>query len=815
MRKAIAVLLALLMIPAMPSAEAESNLIDVGIIDSIDGRFIHTSFSSSSTLLTLTTTGNLSEHFWANGELITQWSIELNVSANSATADSTGLQIAVAHTEGVYIYNTELGIVTNTYNVSSSVDYVLWDTEGELWFGHSGGQRRAMEYDAIEWTGAATPSHNTAMTAMTIISENRIVTGGRDNLVKITSQQGLLENTLSDFSYYPTKIINDGNGNIIVGCSNGDLFRYDFTDWTMESTAISSGGTIYSITIATDGRILVGTQNGKLHVINSTTFTEESDFDAAGRVMMGIFSDSGELHIISSFSTSSKIRLYDLDTDGDGVTDTIDAFPLDSSQFEDTDSDGYGDNSDGNNSDAFPDDFSQWADADGDGYGDNPDGNESDAFPENPGQWSDSDGDGYGDNMNAEGGDRYPDESTQWSDSDGDGFGDELSGYMGDACPQENGFSTNDRIGCKDSDNDGYSDPTEDWTIADGADSAIYDKTQWMDTDGDGYGDNLSGNDPDTCPYEWGNSTSTYVPEIANDGTLTLTYSVKEKFGCIDTDGDGFYDFGDDLPNDARDYIDSDGDEVGASQDYNDSNKLVQTIENHCALDASDQSEMCLGIRDADYQNYVSDKDSEGVNPMDYYDWKKSLESSSEEDTSDQYLSTATEILPFLGAGFAAIVAVLLIYAAIGRTRRRRALVKTYGVPFIPEENSAEAEALEGKAGLSAVGGVDSNKFWDDEVEPIAIGDDGNELGGGFDDIEIKADGETTDSSEVMEESASLEELAGLPAPAPVETPEPVAPEVVEAAPQAPPLPAEGLPEGWTMDQWKWYGAEWLAKQGK
>ena len=33
--------------------------------------------------------------------------------------------------------------------------------------------------------------------------------------------------------------------------------------------------------------------------------------------------------------------------------------------------------------------------------------------------------------------------------------------------------------------------------------------------------------------------------------------------------------------------------------------------------------------------------------------------------------------------------------------------------------------------------------------------------------------------------------------------------------PEAPPLPAEGLPEGWTMDQWKWYGAQWLANQGK
>ena len=48
--------------------------------------------------LTVTKTGNLSEHFWGSGELITQWSIELNVTVNSATLDSTGLQVAVAHT---------------------------------------------------------------------------------------------------------------------------------------------------------------------------------------------------------------------------------------------------------------------------------------------------------------------------------------------------------------------------------------------------------------------------------------------------------------------------------------------------------------------------------------------------------------------------------------------------------------------------------------------------------------------------------------------------------------------------------------------
>ena len=200
MRKAIAVLLALLLIPAMPTAEAESNLLEVGIIDTIDGRFIHTSFSSSSTMITLTTTGNLSEHFWGSGELITQWSIELNTTANSATPDATGLQIAVAHTGGVYIVNTELKIVTTEYNTSNSVDAVAWDSEGDLWFGFYGGERRAKEFDSLEETGETTEAHNTAMTAMTIISQDRIVTGGRDNLVKIFTQEGVFR-TVSQISH--------------------------------------------------------------------------------------------------------------------------------------------------------------------------------------------------------------------------------------------------------------------------------------------------------------------------------------------------------------------------------------------------------------------------------------------------------------------------------------------------------------------------------------------------------------------------------------------------------------------------------------
>ncbi|MBT5025791.1 MAG: lytic transglycosylase, partial [Euryarchaeota archaeon] len=29
-------------------------------------------------------------------------------------------------------------------------------------------------------------------------------------------------------------------------------------------------------------------------------------------------------------------------------------------------------------------------------------------------------------------------------------------------------------------------------------------------------------------------------------------------------------------------------------------------------------------------------------------------------------------------------------------------------------------------------------------------------------------------------------------------------------SPAAPPLPPEGLPAGWTMEQWTWYGADYL-----
>ena len=56
------------------------------------------------------------------------------------------------------------------------------------------------------------------------------------------------------------------------------------------------------------------------------------------------------------------------------------------------------------------------------------------------------------------------------------------------------------------------------------------------------------------------------------------------------------------------------------------------------------------------------------------------------------------------------------------------------------------------------------------------------------------------------DDGLSIEDLAG-------NQPEPERVEPQINQPETPPLPAEGLPEGWTMEQWKWYGAQWLASK--
>ncbi|MEC7178364.1 MAG: hypothetical protein VXW28_03615, partial [Candidatus Thermoplasmatota archaeon] len=357
----------------------------------------------------------------------------------------------------------------------------------------------------------------------------------------------------------------------------------------------------------------------------------------------------------------------DTDDDNDGYADEADDCPLESgSSFNDlvgcldTDYDGYTDSQD-----AFPLDTSQWADTDNDGYGDEVRGTDGDYCPNIAGTSTkdrigciDSDGDGWSNpdsmwNVNL-GADAFPDDVTQHFDGDQDGYGDNAEGNQPDACPSVFGTSNMDLFGCRDSDGDGWSDA---------ADSFKNDATQWSDQDGDGYGDEIGGNLPDACPTEFGNSTIT-------------------RYGCVDSDGDGLDDELDAFPLDASETIDTDGDGVGDN------------------IDAYPQDPA-----------------------------KSVLET--EDESSTNIVNIAI---------IAGVILTLVVVFVLFATRKKQ-----------PE------------ADLPVMG---------------------------------------------MDASQAMFNPQPLPLQQPVVTPAPQA-----VAPQGPPLPAEGLPPGWTMEQWAWYGEDYLRNQ--
>ncbi|HIG20289.1 MAG TPA: hypothetical protein EYQ78_05935, partial [Candidatus Poseidoniales archaeon] len=208
----------------------------------------------------------------------------------------------------------------------------------------------------------------------------------------------------------------------------------------------------------------------------------DRDSDGYGDDPMGDYADGCP----GQFGNSTIDQLGCMDMDGDGWSNAGDAMPSEKTQWLDSDGDGWGDNASGNRADdcptqfgtslqrgirgcsdtdgdgyadiidAFNTDSTQWDDTDGDGHGDNPSGTEPDKFRGDSTQWLDQDNDGRGDNPVGNNSDAFPNDSSQWNDTDNDGFGDELYGSRGDACKYDFGTSTIDRLGCLDTDGDGY-----------------------------------------------------------------------------------------------------------------------------------------------------------------------------------------------------------------------------------------------------------------------------------------------------------------------------------------------------------------------
>ena len=292
-------------------------------------------------------------------------------------------------------------------------------------------------------------------------------------------------------------------------------------------------------------------------VANSIAINSYGEVFSTGSFKLG--SNFGETSLVSNGDWDIFVAITSPDFDADSIPDINDEFPFEPSQQSDIDGDKFGDNLLGYRGDSCPLIFGlswqdRWGcpDMDEDGQSDL-----GDAFMQQPTQWNDTDGDGLGDNWDGTNVDRnysangigeywpnayQPDPSPL--DYDNDGFEDKSlqgKGATGpyDDCPLIYGTSFQDVSGCIDSDSDGWSDTY---------DSHSGDGTQWNDTDGDGYGDNPFGNQPDYCPNQMG-------------------YSVWDVFGCPDMDGDGVSYLTDFNDNDTLETRDSDGDGIGDNSD--------------------------------------------------------------------------------------------------------------------------------------------------------------------------------------------------------------------------------------------------------
>ena len=171
-------------------------------------------------------------------------------------------------------------------------------------------------------------------------------------------------------------------------------------------------------------------------------------------------------------------------------------------------------------------------------------------------------------------------------DDDNDGVANEY-----DLCPNTQVSSMVDTNGCaleqKDSDSDGYNDSVDDfpyddtqWLDTDGdgfgdnpagnnPDSFPTDNTQWSDIDGDGYGDNAAGNSPDQFPYDptqWHDSDGDGYGDNASGNNPDIWPTDSTQW--TDSDGDGYGDnpagtAGDAFPFDSTQWADTDGDGFG------------------------------------------------------------------------------------------------------------------------------------------------------------------------------------------------------------------------------------------------------------
>lgn len=713
----------------------------------------------------LSSDGTFQVHDFEEGKHALIFEIDVMSESHVAVPDNNNRLIAIGTDTGVFVVDIISQSIVENFSTDFPATSLAWDIDGDIWVGQGTGTRNAHEFESGVATGKVTSTHAIGLTDVVVLSDGRVVTSGNDELIFINNIVEDTFETLNDHQNRVLALALDSDGRLLTTSSGGTLIRYNTSDWTFEKLETGSSNQIEYI-LPTDDEIHIGANNGIYHSVDVSTLTSVEDYQVGGQIRGADRGPEGQLYLIASLTTTSSVRLLDVDTDSDGVINSKDAFPDDANESSDRDYDGVGDNED-----EFPDDPSEYSDRDGDGVGDN-----ADRYPDDSNETSDSDGDGVGDN-----GDIFPDDSTQWEDWDKDGLGDNPLGNNPDDCPGVNGGSSQDRKGCLDSDGDGWSDPDDSWPASPNgsADAFPSDRTQWADSDDDGHGDDPEGRRGDACPGQWGDSRYALLPKLGSNGSV-VDYEKIDQFGCPDRDGDGYADHLDHLPDDANEFRDQDGDGIGSKTDYDDENAAIKTEEDWCANNPEDTSDYCAGLKNAEYQAYVQESLDAGSTPMGFYSWNANKQTNEDQkQTKDEQMDERIDqALKYGGILFVALIALLLIVNGLMNIGRKRNFSKSYGdSSFSPDASLAELAAHEAGEEFETQGGLIDEDAWGDAETTFET---------------------TTSSSVSYSDEKSIEELAGMPS-------SPVQP------PTAPPIPAEGLPPGWTEDQWKWYGHEWLA----
>ena len=317
---------------------------------------------------------------------------------------------------------------------------------------------------------------------------------------------------------------------------------------------------------------------------------------------------------------NDPLGYVDTDSDNDGVNDLdangnmLDQFPLDDTEWDDTDGDRIGNNADmDDDNDGYNDTVeidclsdplmstSQPVDSDGDTIcnaldddNDNDGYNNSIDWDEfNPLEWMDSDGDGYGDNADMD------DDNDGWWDSC-----EEIDWMNASAIQLIYNFDNNATM------------PTN---CPGQVDAFPYDSTEWEDTDGDGTGDNADSNDDGDA---WSDADEIDCGSDAYDpASVPDDYDGDGVCDNVDTDddGDGINDVDDAFPIDAGEQYDLDGDGIGDEADTDmDGDGWLNDDETGCLTDPMDAFDVpsdndgdysVLGVQACDINDPDDDND--------------------------------------------------------------------------------------------------------------------------------------------------------------------------------------------------------------